>query len=252
MKSTKKLGIIGGMGSRAGYYFLKKVIEYCPAATDQDFIEIIHHNNSRIPDRTRCIVYDEASPTPEIARSLQMFNENEVDVIALACNTSYFFYPEFSRYTDAIILHPVEILRKYIQTNYPEVQKVGLLATTGTINTGLFHQELLSNGFEVVVPDPYDQEEAFMKSVYMKNGLKSSPVCQEAVDLMKSLVPKLLSKGAEVIIGGCSEVPIVLNAFNVPVPFLDPMDLLAREAVAYCYGFGQSSMASPFQELAVG
>lgn len=45
MKSTKKLGIIGGMGTRAGMSFMNKVVDYSPAARDQEFIEIILHNN---------------------------------------------------------------------------------------------------------------------------------------------------------------------------------------------------------------
>src|SRR5580693_8367646 len=95
----KKLGVIGGMGSRAGSFFLQKLIDYSPAEKDQDFLEIIFHNNSSVPDRTRAIVYKEASPLSHILRSVDLFNQNEVEVIAMGCITAYFYYDQIVSHT---------------------------------------------------------------------------------------------------------------------------------------------------------
>src|SRR4051812_41760806 len=101
MKNKKKLGIIGGMGSRAGSIFFQKIIDYSPADTDQEFLEIIFHNNSVIPDRTRAIIYNEVSPLNDILKSIDLFNQNKVEVIALGCITSYYYYNQIITHTRA-------------------------------------------------------------------------------------------------------------------------------------------------------
>jgi aspartate racemase len=233
MKKTKKLGIIGGMGSRACSLFFNKVIDYCPADKDQDFIEIVVHNNTDIPDRTRAIIYNEASPLKEIKRSIRLLDRSGVDVIVLTCNTAYYFYDQFSHFAQARILHPVELVRQHLQEG--RFSKVGLLATTGTIQSGIYHKEFWKHGIPLLTLDPGDQEDLFMRSVYMENGLKSSSISNSAIRLMHTAMQRLLDMGADAIIGGCTEVPLALNADNVPVPFIDPMDVLARAVIAACY-----------------
>lgn len=235
MKAVKKLGIIGGMGSRASAQFLQKIVDYSPAITDQDFIEIILHNNSRIPDRTRAIVYNQESPLEELLRSLTLFNSQKVDVIALACVTSYFYAEALATYTEAKIINPVSVACKTISTNYKGVKKVGLLATTGTIKSGLFHKELKKYNIEAITLYDSDQENYFMKSVYMENGLKSAVISDESRNLFYKSIPKLEQLGAELLVGGCSEVQLVLEQSKVNLPFVDAIDVLAKEVVSQCY-----------------
>lgn len=232
---NKKLGIIGGMGARAGAHFLNKIIEYSPANKDQEFIEIILHNNSAIPDRTRAIVYYEPSPVKELLRSVKLFNENDVDAIVLTCITSYYYYKDLAPYANAPILHPVKLVRDHIFRTYGNIRKVGLLATTGTVKSRLFQNEFREVGVEVLVLNDADQENYFMRSVYMDGGLKSARILPRAKELFLQTLPKLLNKGAEVIIGGCSEVPLVLKPEMLSVPLVDSIDVLARETVSYCY-----------------
>ncbi|MBC9795255.1 aspartate/glutamate racemase family protein [Sinomicrobium weinanense] len=231
--TRKKLGIIGGMGSRAGANFLQKVIDLCPARTDQEFVEIFMHSNPNVPDRTRAIVHGEACPLEEILRSVKVMNNNNVDFIVLTCNTSYYYYQNFIPYSKAEVLHPVQILKKYVLEN--GFKKIGLLATTGTIRSGIFCRELGSLDCEVVKLSPEEQENIFMASVYMEHGLKSSVVNVRAVDLMYTAARILIDKGVQLLVGGCSEVSIALDQRNVEVPYVDTMDLVAREVVERCY-----------------
>src|SRR6266702_6173274 len=95
----KKIGIVGGMGSRAGVFLLKRIIDHSPAETDQEFPEIIFHNNSMIPDRTRAIIYNKRSPFSDILRSVDLFNQNNVELIAMGCITAHYYYDEIAAYT---------------------------------------------------------------------------------------------------------------------------------------------------------
>ncbi|HEX9508916.1 MAG TPA: amino acid racemase [Puia sp.] len=235
MFHKKKLGIVGGMGSRAGAFFLQKIIDFSPADTDQDFLDIIFHNNSSIPDRTKAIVYNEPSPLPDILKSVELFNRNEVEVIALACVTSYFYYNQIAAHTTARVLNPLHLIADCIREEYGQVRRVGLLATTGTINCGLFHQELKKCNVEVVTLKPPYQEEVFMRAVYMKNGFKSSTICQLARDLMNESINKLKVLDVDLVIGGCTEVSIGVDPRTVTIPYIDVVDFLAHKTVDYCY-----------------
>ena len=236
MNANKKLGIIGGMGSRAGAVFFQKVIDYSPAIADQDFLEIILHNNSLIPDRTKAIVYNEVSPVPELIRSVKILEQNKVDAIFLSCITSHFFYELFSIHTKAIFIHPVKVAVEHVLKEYKQVKNVGLLATTGTIQSMLFHKEFSKHGIQVITLEPKDQEECFMKSIYMENGLKSSHISKDAKSLLLDCVYKMKELDVDLILGGCSELSIICdNDFSDRIPYLDVIDISALETVKYCY-----------------
>jgi len=235
MNNKKKLGIIGGMGSRAGAFFLQKILDYSPATTDQEFLEILFHNNSKIPDRTRAIVYNEPSPLPEILRSVELFERNKVEVIALACITSYYYYDTVAACTSADVLNPLQLVAKCINDEHRHARRVGVLATTGTISTGLFHKALASCNVQIVTLNEQDQENVFMRSVYMKNGFKSAVISGEARELMNEAIETLIRLRADIIIGGCTEVSIAVDPACVRAPYVDCLDLLAKRTVDLCY-----------------
>lgn len=231
----KKLGIIGGMGSRAGAFFLQRIIDHSPAETDQEFLEIIFHNNSLTPDRTRAIVYNETSPLESILRSVDLFNQNQVEVMALGCITAYYYYEQICRHTDATVLNPLHLVNACIRHEHPRAKRIGLLATTGTINSGLFHESLNRHDLQVITLDPDDQEEIFMRSVYMRNGFKSAHISGYAKQLLHTAIEKLGEQQVDVIIGGCTEVSVGMHSAVIDFPYIDALDLLARKTVDYCY-----------------
>ena len=176
----KKLGIIGGMGSRAGAWFFGKIVDYSPAICDQDFLEIIFHNNSIVPDRTRAIVYNGPSPLDSLLRSVKLFNANRVEVIAMSCITAYYYYAEICTHTPARVLNPLDLVADEIEKCCSSGIRIGILATTGTISSGLFHRALEPLGVEIVTLDPESQENLFMQAVYMESGFKSAVISAEA------------------------------------------------------------------------
>jgi aspartate racemase len=78
----------------------------------------------------------------------------------------------------------------------------------------------------------------------MKNGLKSASISEKAFDLLMAAASKLIGDGAEVIIGGCSEVSIALNQNMLSIPFIDAIDLMALESVNLCYDIKTETISS--------
>ena len=229
-----KVGIIGGMGPQAGINLASKIMEFCPGSTDQEFIEFVLHNNTRIPDRTQAIVYNGPDPLPELIRSVHLMNDVGADVIVLACVTAHYFYDELSGLAHGEILHPVTILKKLLLEKYPRCRRIGILATTGTMRSGLFNQICEGTHFQLVTLDAKAQEEVFMHSIYGTEGLKSGNYSQQAIAEMQEAANLLLGKKAEIIVGGCTEVSLAIDQSLMNVPFIDLVALLAQEAVNKC------------------
>ena len=229
-----KVGIIGGMGSQAGMNLASKVLELCPGSSDQEFIEFVLHNNTRIPDRTQAIVYNGPSPVPELLRSVQLMNDAKVDLIMMACITAHYYYDQLKDHADGEFLHAISILKDLLLEDYGHCKRIGILATTGSIQSGIYHQITQGTPFELVTLDTDSQERIFMKAIYGENGLKSSGYSPEAAIDLQNAVELLISRGAEVIVGGCTEVSLALDQSLVSVPFIDMVVLLAKEAVNKC------------------
>lgn len=234
--SKKKLGIIGGMGSHAGVWLFNRITELSYAQKDQEYLDILVHNNSAIPDRTRAIVYKEASPLPELERSISIFNNSDVEVAVLACMTAHYYCEQLEQHFQGKILSAVNLVQEELTTNplYTGKKKIGIIGSTGLLRSGIYQQRLEPLGYEVVTLNETEQEEFFMRPIYMDGGIKSGCLTDEVKQMFCCQVPILVSKGAEVVIGACSEVPLVMKGSMV-VPFIDAFELLARKTVEYCY-----------------
>lgn len=224
----KLLGVISGMGTRAGLFFINKLIANLDVKKDQDFPEFFLHNNSRIPDRTRAIVYNETSPLEELKRSIVTMNLCNVEVMVSTCVTAYYFIEQIRHESNAMILNPVELVRNKIMQEYGSNRKIGLLCTSGTLRSRLFHLAFEGTGHEIITMDAIQQEDIFMRAVYMPNGLKSATISTEAYELLDKAVEELVSRGADIIIGGCSEVQLGLRHSQVNADYIDTMDVLAE------------------------
>lgn len=227
----KKLGIISGMGTKAGLLFTDKLINKIHAPKDQDFPEFIIHNNSRTPDRTLAIVYGQESPLPELLRSIQMINKCEVDYIVCTCVTSFFYINKLDASLRSNILNPIDLIYDVVEKKHKGIQKVGLLATTGAIKSKLFHEKFENSSYEMITVDEREQEEKFMKSLYMDGGLKSAKTCDEAYELFQEAVVSLKNKGVGLILGGCTEVQIGYNKINETLPYVDVVETLVDEVI---------------------
>ncbi|HEY0611745.1 MAG TPA: amino acid racemase [Chitinophaga sp.] len=243
--SKKKLGIIGGMGSHAGVWLFNRITELSYAEKDQEYLDIIVHSNSDIPDRTRAIVYKETSPLPELQRSIRLFNSSNVEVAVLACMTAHYYCEQLERQFNGKILSAVELVLEELTGNpaYSGKKKIGLIGSTGLLKSRIYHNYLEPLGYEVITLNDTEQEEYFMRPIYMEGGIKSGVLTEEVKQLFCCQVPILAEKGAEVVVGACSEVPLVIRG-GLMIPFIDAFELLAQKTVDYCYNQSYESVST--------
>jgi aspartate racemase len=233
--NMKTVGIISGMGTKAGMEFLNKFVSKIKADTDQEFPEFIFHNNSSIPDRTKSILSIGSSPVEELKRSIMLLSESKMDYIISTCVTSYHFINQFENVYKKKMINPVELIVQRIKSDFSNVKKIGLLATTGTIRSGLFEMAFKDSPFEIIILDNYYQEEKLMKSIYMTNGFKSSNISNEARSLFSDAVDKIVESGSELLIGACTEIQFGMDRKKTDLPYIDVIDIMVDEIINLIY-----------------
>lgn len=218
------------MGPEASAQIYMKMIKATKVKRDQDHFRIIIDSNPKIPDRTRAILGLGESPVPEIIKTANNLLKMGVELACIPCITSHYFYKEIVEGTELKILHALEELNIYIHKNYPGVKKVGVLATTGTKSTRIFNQFL--QNVEIVYPDEDVQERLVMEAIYGEGtGIKSGVTTGRPVELLEKAGEHVISKGAEIVILGCTEIGLVLRKNSLSRPSIDPMDVIAETMI---------------------
>jgi aspartate racemase len=232
----KIIGILGGMGPEATIDLYTKIVKGTKVKKDQDHLRILIDNNPKIPDRTLAIKKKGPSPLPQLIRSAKILENAGADFIIIPCVTAHCYLKPLQKRIKIPILHLIEISVQYLKTGWKGISKIGLLATTGTIQTGLFQKALSHTGIGVVLPDPEIQENWVMEAIYGKQGIKVMGPTENSRRLVLKASEKLVHLGAQAIIAGCTEVPLVLKDGDLSVPLIDPISILAKAAIERAKG----------------
>lgn len=226
----KTIGILGGMGPMATCDLMKKVIENTDASCDQEHLRICVDNNTNIPDRTAAILGKGEDPRPEMIKSAVRLQAMGADVIIVPCNTAHWFVPDVQNYVDVPILNMLGETAKVLHSR--GVRTAAILATDGTIRSGLYDQELKKVGITPIHPNEEDQK-MIMSLIYdyVKAG-KDHPFTHTIREMEK----RLMDQGAEYMILGCTELPIAFAQMDTTLPTIDPTTVLAQAAITHAGG----------------
>lgn len=221
----KTIGIMGGMGPMATVDLMKKIILATPAKTDQEHIPIVVDNAPQIPDRTKAILGQGESPVPAMVKSARRLETAGADFIIIACNTAHYFLPEVAPQIKIPVLSIVETAANEIRKR--GYNKVGLLATSGTIRTGLYQKALNAKGIKCLAPGA---EKQHLIDDLIYDGVKASNMAYDTAPV-RQLLDSMQQEGAEGFILGCTEVPVAVEMYNLKGTFIDSTEELAKAAV---------------------
>ena len=232
----KVIGILGGMGPEATLELFGKIVKLTGARTDQEHLRILIDNNPKIPNRTLAIQGKGPSPIPQLRRSARALERAGADFIVIPCVTVHYFHPAIARATRVPVVHLVRELAGYVQTRFPKVRTVGLLATTGTLESGLFQDAFAGAPVAVLTPTAGVQKQRVMHAIFAKRGIKAVGPSPWSKGLILGAAGTLISRGAQLIIAGCTEVSLAIRDGDVAVPVVDALVVLARVAVERAQG----------------
>ncbi|AXP02390.1 amino acid racemase [Pseudomonas fluorescens] len=232
-----KLGIVGGVGPAATVDFMAKVVANTPAGKDQDHIKMVVEQNPQIPDRTANLLRDETDPTMAMYATCKRLESAGANTIAIPCNTAHAFVERIQPHLRVPIVNMLTETVEWIVHKYGSGKAIGLLATSGTVQSQVYHQAARHAGLQVLTPG-VDYQAMVMDAIYGPRGIKAGftqGLCREQLLLAAEHLCEL---GAGVLILGCTELPLVLEhceAFDInghTVALVDPTMILALKCVA--------------------
>jgi len=227
----KIIGILGGMGPDATLNLFQKIIKNTKAMRDQDHLRVLIDNNPKIPDRTPAILGSGENPLPMMIETSKNLERAGADFIVIPCVSAHYFIRELREGVTIPVISIIDEVAGEIESRLPDIKQMGLIATTGTIRAGLFQNRLMEIGVEVLVPTTEDQEDLVMSAIYGESGIKAGFISGENKGKILKASNALIKKGAQGIIGGCTEVPLVFQESDIEAPFLDSLNILALSAI---------------------
>jgi len=234
--AEKIIGILGGMGPEATIALFARIVKLTGAKKDQDHLRVLIDNNPKVPDRTKAIQGKGPSPLPQLIRSGKTLEKAGADFIIIPCVTAHYYVERLQKKINIPILHIAEETVKYLEAKLKGVRRVGLIATTGTVQAGIFQRFFSKIGKELILPSSEVQEQRVMKAIYGKDGIKAIGPAKKPRRLILQASQTLVGRGAQAIIAGCTEIPLVLRDGDLPGPVIDPLTILAQSAIARAGG----------------
>jgi aspartate racemase len=229
-KKLKTIGVLGGMGPEAGALFFERIIQATDAERDQDHPPVIVLSFPQVPDRTEAILRGGPSPLPSLRRGLRVLSRAGADFAVMACVSVHYYYPRLAPRSPLPLLNLIDETLAEVRNLRPVPGAIGLIATTGTVRSRIVADAFGRAGIEVISPSSRDQKQV-MAAVYGTTGVKAGFTHGPPRDVLLKIAHELVRRGARAVMAGCTEVPLVLRASDLPVPLIDPLSIGARAAV---------------------
>ena len=225
------IGILGGMGTQAGLDFCNKLAMLNRGKVDQKYPLFILYNKSNIPGRPENL-HKYNKVLKSLIKGCLLLQKNKCKFIVIPCNTAHYWYYDLQKKTRIpIVSMPREVYLHAIK-KCKKNSKIGLLATEGTIKTGVY-SKFFDKKFKLINPIKSIQKNNVNKAIkFVKMGK-----IKEAEKAIKPAVNSLIKMKCNKIILGCTELPIAIFAFKSfqkikkSRTFLDPNLILAHSSM---------------------
>ncbi len=214
------VGIIGGMGPMATVEFLRTLTEITDGEIDQDHLNYILYSMPEIPSRIDAYYHGKETPVRAINEGIEFLLKNNVDTIAIPCNTAHIWFEQFE-HSDKI-LNMIELTaKKIVSSGY---KRPAILATTATLDSRLYIDELKSSGIDVIIPE---DEDSVMEAVQLVKRDK----IKEGHELLMPVIQSFEKLKCDSIILACTEIPVILSEQDTKLPLINSDAVLAEAII---------------------
>lgn len=227
MNARRVIGVLGGMGPLATVDLYRKIIEATPARRDQDHLHVIIEGDPSVPDRTEALLRNGLDPTPYLVAGARRLESAGTDFIVMPCNTAHAFLPRVQAEVSIPFLSMIDETARAVAAIVSPGATVGILATAGTIASGLYQQAFEMEGIRAVTPGVDAQANISQAIAAVKAGRTG----RATSDLVLAASREMIQVGVHALVAACTELPIVLQQEDVPVALIDPTKILAEAAV---------------------
>lgn len=216
----KTLGVLGGMGPLASIEFYTSIIKESERRGVSKNHEFPHLLISNLP------VPDFISDRTREEESIQMVEEEAIrlelsgaDELVIICNTMHLHLSRFQEAVSIPFISMIEVVTEYAKNRS---QTIGILGSPTTISSKLYQKPLEAAGRKVLVPTAIEQEEITQAIYRTIAGVQD----QSDVEKVAFVISRLKDHGAESVILGCTELPVLLRGYKASIPLFSSIDLL--------------------------
>lgn len=229
--ADKTLGILGGLGPLATVYFMDLIVKLTDAGKDQDHISMVVLNHAAIPDRTDFILDStKPNPLPMMIEDAKKLEKSGADYVVMPCNTAHFFYEQIQRNISIPMLNIIEETVRYAIETTPDIKKLGILATKGTVTAGAYQQMCEKFDIGWAVPSLAD-EQSLMNIIY--NQVKAGKDVN--IDEFVRIINNMKYDGCDAVVLGCTELSVINKDFSLNrKDVIDSLEVLARRSILLC------------------
>lgn len=223
--NKKVLGVIGGMGTAATIDFYTRIMNHTVAHKDQEHIDMVIINHASIIDRTYAIKNNKLDELlKQMHENLKILENAKVTSIAIPCNTSHSIIDKIQQLTSIPIINMIEETAKGLKEVVNKGEKVGIMATDGTIMLKIYQQACKKYDIEYFVPEDNIQKQ-IMDIIY--DDVKANGIFDN--ERFKKVLNYFLQNGCKYVILGCTELSGFKKDFDKNT--IDPMDYLVKAAI---------------------
>ncbi len=224
----KKIGLVGGTGPESTLMYYKELnsrIDKLTGGKAMPDIAIESVNFRRAWEYVTTADYDKLSDY--LAEKVNSLYNGGAEIISLTAATMHIVMDELAAKTKAELISIPKIISDEVVSL--GMKKVGLLGTIFTMEQDYMKKDLLDAGVEVYIPEKEDRE-LVAKRIYeeLEVGVVKESTLQEFVDIINKMKK---DNGIEAVILGCTELPLLLNSENTPLPCLDSVEMHIRKLI---------------------
>ena len=220
------IGVIGGLGPMATTKFMELVINNTKATCDQDNVDMLVCQFGSIPDRTAFILKEnKENPVFKMIDAAKLLEREKVNYIVIPCNTASYFYDEIQKNVNISVINIVEETINVCREK--KYKKIGLMATNGTINSKIY--EKYGKDIEFFIPNKKVQEKV-MSIIY--DDVKQNKIPDKEEFL--SIINYFKENNCDGIIGGCTEISVILDELKIDLEnenIVDSLLVLAKKTI---------------------
>lgn len=236
------VGILGGMGPLATVDFMSKLIAHTPAKQDQDHIPVLVSSIPQVPDRTLAFRGEGDSPLSAMLENANRLTAAGAQGVVITCNTAHLWFDEIQKAINLPMIHIVDAAIEKAVEKVGENPVLGLLATDATLASGLYINRVVKNSLgeriqvRWLLPTAVEMNKFVMPGILAVKAGKIS----EGEQLLARAGSCLKQRGANALVLGCTEIPIVLTGESLDLPLIDATDALAEKSVAWSINYGSA------------
>jgi len=217
------------MGPEATASLYLNIINRCQrnlhAKYNSDFPPVII-NSFPVPDGRMWKGFEENEVKRSLARNVRLLEQSGVDFIAIPCNSAHHFLPAMRKAVHIPILSIVEETAEEIRRR--KINKVLLLATKFTMNRQIYDKSLADHAIILVKPRSIDQHVINNITIRVESGHRNEADKTKIIKIVDEMKRKTR---IQAVIGGCTEIPLLIKSRDISLPLIDTIDILAKS----CY-----------------